>query len=219
MPAHGPDDVVLFDLDGTITEPAVGITASFRHALASVDHHVHPDEDLTWVIGPPIRDNLHRVGLPEHLHDEVITTYRSRHLEVGLYEADLIPGMADVLGELVADGRRIALATAKPLLQATLTLEHFGIDRWFAAVAGAHPDARTSTKASIVADVLAQLGHPPRATMVGDRRHDVDGGRANGCRTVAVGWGFAEPGELADAAPDVVVGTAAELLATLLAPW
>lgn len=207
---------VLFDLDGTLTDPAVGITGSFRHALASVDHHIDAEIDLNWVIGPSIRDNLHTVGVPEHLHDEVITSYRARHLEIGLYEADLIPGMVEVLGSLVADGRRLGLATAKPLLQAKLTLEHFGIDRWFSAVAGSHVDGRTSTKATIVSDVLVQLGVAgPDAAMVGDRRHDIDGGRENGATTIAVGWGFAVAGELDAAAPDHLVHTPAELLRLL----
>lgn len=209
-------DAVLFDLDGTLTDPASGITGSFRHALASVGHPVGTDVDLTWIIGPSMVENLTRHGLPDDLHEEAIVAYRSRHTDVGLYDATLLPGTIGLLDALVAANISIALATAKPVPQAVTTLEHFGIADRFAAVAGNSMDSRTPGKASIVADALAQLGRPHRAAMVGDRRHDVEAGQANGLTTVAVSWGYAEPGEITAAGPDHVVDTFGALAGLLI---
>lgn len=216
-------DAVLFDLDGTLTDPAVGITGSFRHALATVGHPVADDLDLTWMIGPSMGDNLIRHGLPEHLHADAITAYRARHIETGLFEATLHDGVVDVLDVLVRSGITLGLATAKPLLQAVTTLEHFGIADRFTVVGAATADGVTRSKAQIVAAALADLGHPSplpddvRVAMVGDRQHDINGGRHNGCVTVAVEWGYAEPGELDEVAPDHRVADMTQLLAVLTA--
>jgi len=206
---------VLFDLDGTLTDPASGITGSFRHALAAVGHPVGDDIDLTWMIGPSMRENLVRHGLPADLHDSAIDAYRARHTEVGLYDATLHAGTVELLDALARAGIAIALATAKPIPQAVRTLEHFGIADRFTVVAGAPPDGHIIGKVGIVADALARLFAPGRAAMVGDRRHDVEAGRANGCITIAVEWGYAEPGELDAASPDHRVDSF-ERLASLL---
>ncbi len=210
-------DAVLFDLDGTITDPLVGITASFRHALATVGHPVTEDVDLAWMIGPAIRHSFERHGLPGHLHDDAVVAFRARHTEVGLFEAVLIEGMVDVLDALVADGVPLALATAKPTPQAETTLTHFDLADRFLVVAGGVADGVPRSKTEIVADALSRLGiaDPARVAMVGDRHHDVDGARGNGCRSVAVTWGYAEAGELAASAPDHVVLDPAELLQVL----
>lgn len=214
-------DAVLFDLDGTLTDPAVGITTSFRHALAAVGHPVDDDVDLTWMIGPPLLDNFHRQGLPEHLYAEATRAFRTRHTEIGLFEATLHDGVHEMLDHLVDLGITLGLATAKPLEQALITLEHFEIADRFAVVGAAVADGRPKSKAEIVAEALAELGHPTplsdgvSVAMVGDRLHDVHGGRHNGCTTVAVEWGYAQPGELDDVEPDHRVTGVAELRSLL----
>ena len=210
-------DAVLFDLDGTLTDPAIGITASYRHAFVAVGHPVDDGIDLRWMIGPPLRENFVRHGLPDHLHDEAVVAFRTRHTEVGLFEAALISGIIDVLQGLVDDGIPLALATAKPVPQAIITLEHFGIARYFTVVAGGVADGLPRSKALIVADARAELGLAESAAvaMVGDRQHDINGGRSNGCVTVAVEWGYAEPGELDEVAPDHRVADPEALLAVL----
>ncbi len=213
-------DAVLFDLDGTLTDPAVGITGSFRHALASVGHPVADDVDLTWMIGPPLRDNFARHGLPEPLHADAVLAFRARHTATGLFEATLIPGIEAVLDGLAADGVTVGLATAKPTEQARTTLDHFGLADRFAVVAGGVADGLPRSKAMIVGDALAQLAEvglrdPSRMAMVGDRRHDVEGGRAHGVTTVAVGWGYAQPDEWADIEPHHQATDPVELLALL----
>lgn len=206
-------DAVLFDLDGTLTDPAEGITGAFRHAVASVGHPAEADADLTWIIGPAVRDNLARYGLPDEHHDLVVRTFRAHMTEVGLFQATVIAGIAQVLASLQDAGVPLALATAKPTYQAEISLEHFELDRYFTVVAGGVGDGIPRSKSLIVADALEQLGgpDPARVAMVGDRHHDVDGARANGCIAVAVTWGYAEAGEMDVAAPHHIVDTPVEL--------
>jgi phosphoglycolate phosphatase len=207
-------DAVLFDLDGTLTDPAEGITGSFRHALAAVGHPAHDDADLRWMIGPAIGDSLGRHGVPDDLHAEVTEAYRTRLRAVGLFQATLIDGVTAVLDELRADGIPLALASAKMIDMGETTLEHFGLRDRFDVVAGTLADGLPRTKGQIVGDALAALGNPDpsRVAMVGDRLHDIEGARDQGCIAVAVSWGFAEPGELDAHAPDHLVETPADLL-------
>jgi phosphoglycolate phosphatase len=210
-------DAVLFDLDGTLTDPAIGITGSFRHALAAVGHPADDDVDLRWMIGPALADSLARYGLPEEHHATVIEAYRSRLREVGLFQATLIDGITAVLDGLRTDGVPLALASAKMVDMGETTLEHLGLRDRFTAVAGTLADGLPRTKGQIVGDALAALGSPDpsRVAMVGDRLHDIEGAREQGCIAIAVSWGFAEPGELAAHAPDHVVEAPADLLPLL----
>jgi phosphoglycolate phosphatase len=210
-------DVVLFDLDGTLTDPYEGITGSYRYALALAGYPVSDDVDLSWVIGPGIWDNLDRLGVPPSEADTVVAAYRERHLAVGLYQAVVIPGIAQLVADLDQAGVRLALATAKTQSQGRATLVHFGLDTHFAVIGGA-PEHAPATKGEVVADVLERLGDLDlaRVVMVGDRRHDVDGAHENGLAAVGVGWGFAADGELEIAGADHLVATVVELRALLL---
>ena len=205
-------DAVLFDLDGTLTDPAEGITGSFRHAVASVGHPADDDADLTWIIGPSVRDNLTRYGVPDEHHDLVVTTFRAHMTEVGLFQATVIAGIAEVLASLHAADVPLALATAKPTNQAEISLDHFDLRRFFTVVSGNTLGAPIS-KGHIMANALDELGQPDptRVAMVGDRHHDIDGAHANGCIAVAVTWGYAEAGEMDLAKPHHLVDTPAEL--------
>ncbi|QTE30639.1 HAD hydrolase-like protein [Pengzhenrongella sicca] len=214
-----PYDAILFDLDGTLTDPEVGITASFRSALDAVGRSVPADVDLSWVIGPPIRENLGRLGVTAAELPRAVAAFRRRHLAVGLYEATLIPGIAGLLSRLDDAGVRLALATAKPAADGAVTLTHFGLAQYFAVIAG-NTERGTLSKADVVAHALRELGgvDPARVIMVGDRRHDIEGAAANGIAAIGVGWGFAADGELAAAGAARVATTVGELAGLLLAP-
>jgi phosphoglycolate phosphatase len=210
-------DAVIFDLDGTLTDPAPGIVGSFRHALAAVGRPAPEDQDLTWMIGPPIRANLVRYGLEEDLHEAAVDAYMARHSAVGLYDAVVHDGIAELLSDLRGAGRRIALATLKPVDQAEETLRHFGLDERFDVVGGRDPGALVDGKIDIVADVRRRLGGDA-PVMIGDRAQDVDAGIANGLATVVVDWGYAEPGEFDATPPTHRVATVADLRTLLLGP-
>lgn len=211
-------DAVLFDLDGTLTDPEVGITASYRYALAAAGRPVPADVDLSWMIGPPIGENLTLQGVTAAEMPVAVEAYRRRHLDTGLYEADLVPGIADLVKDLEAAGVRVALATGKPTEEGELTLEHFGLTHLFTVVAGTTDDL--PTKSDVVADALRRLGHPDpeRVAMVGDRRHDIEGAAANGLASIGVEWGFAADGELAAAGADHIAATVDDLARLLMAP-
>ena len=202
-------DTVLFDLDGTLTDPEVGITASYRYALAAVGRPAY-DGDLSWVIGPPLPENLTLLGVPAQDMSRAADAYRRRHLAVGLYQAELVPGIAELVGRLDAAGVRLALASAKPTVMGELTLAHFGLAGHFTVIDG-DTTPSSLTKAEIITGALGLLGgpDPARVAMVGDRRHDIAGAAANGVVSVGVAWGFAADGELAGA--DHVVASVAEL--------
>jgi phosphoglycolate phosphatase len=204
-------DVVLLDLDGTITDPYEGISGSYRHALASVGYPVPDHDDLRWAIGPGIRQNIDRLGVPPERTEEVVKAYRERHVQVGLYQATLIPGMATLLAQLAEAGCRLALATAKTPEQGVETLRYFDLRQHFTVIGGA-PNGFGS-KGEIISEVLKELGSPDpsRTIMVGDRDHDVIGAHENGLEAVGVRWGFAGPGELEAAKTEHIVDSATQL--------
>lgn len=209
-------DAVLFDLDGTLTDPAVGIVDSFRHALGSIGYPVAPDDDLRWMIGPPIKDNFATFGVPDTLHDDALAAFRERHLEVGLFDVVLHPGVPELLDALRTSGSAIAVATFKPTPQAEQTIEHLGLVDAVDAVVGVAHDFAETGKGPIIDEALDRLGRSGPAVMIGDRHHDLSAGRSRGCTTVGVRWGYASPGELESCEPDHLVTTIAELGTVLL---
>jgi phosphoglycolate phosphatase len=209
--------VVLFDLDGTLTDPHVGITVSMQHALAAVGVTVEDPDELTWCIGPPIIDNFARFGVTGDRALDALAAYRERYDRVGAFENRVYDGIPELLAGLDGDGRRLAVATSKAEHSARIILEHFGLIHHFEFVGGASPDSVRSVKADVVSYVLVNLDRPDpsSAVMVGDRHHDIDGARLNRLASIAVTWGFAVGDELEAAEPDRIVSTIPELARAL----
>lgn len=195
--------LVIFDLDGTLTDSAAGVVESFRHALNAVGVDV-PDGDLAaLVVGPPMHHTLSALGLGSRVTD-AIAAYRAEYTERGWSMNALFDGVADVLADLRAAGVRLAVATSKSEPIARRILEHFGIDTQFEVIAGASVDGLRSTKSDVVGHALAQLQPlPERVLMVGDRAHDVEGAAEHGIATVVVGWGYGQCDATGDAAAHV----------------
>ncbi|NLH82271.1 MAG: HAD hydrolase-like protein [Phyllobacteriaceae bacterium] len=216
-----PDGIatVLFDLDGTLTDPKVGITVSIRHAMAELGRPLGPEVDLDWCIGPPLIDAFARLLDGDRtLAEAGVAAYRARYGTVGLYENEVYPGIPDLLAALVADGRRVVLATSKPRVFAARILEHFGLDRAFAAVHGSELDGTRVHKTDLVPWIRdVEAIDPATAVMIGDREHDVVGARAAGIATIGVAWGYGADGELAAAGAERVVDRVADLADLLLA--
>ena len=190
--------LVIFDLDGTLTDSAEGIVASFRHALAAIDAEV-PEGDLTGrIVGPPMHVTLTGLGLGERA-DEAIAAYRADYTSRGWAMNSLFEGIPQLLSDLRTAGVRLAVATSKAEPTALRILEHFELADYFDVIAGASVDGSRSSKADVVAHALSQLHPlPDRVLMVGDRAHDVEGAAEHGIDTVVVGWGdgatdFLEP--------------------------
>jgi phosphoglycolate phosphatase-like HAD superfamily hydrolase len=182
--------LVIFDLDGTLTDSAEGIVASFRHALGQIGAEV-PDGDLVQrIVGPPMHVTLGSMGLGERA-DEAITAYRADYTTRGWSMNQMFDGIEALLTDLRAAGVRLAVATSKAEPTAQRIVEHFGIDEHFEVIAGASVDGTRSAKADVLAHALTQLHPvPERVLMVGDRSHDVEGAAAHGIDTVVVEWGY-----------------------------
>jgi phosphoglycolate phosphatase len=182
--------LVIFDLDGTLTDSAQGIVSSFRHALGEVGAVV-PDGDLaSRIVGPPMHHTLREMGLGTDT-DAAIAAYRADYSSRGWAMNRLFDGIAGLLTDLKAAGVRLAVATSKAEPTARRILAHFGLDGHFEVIAGASVDGSRATKSDVVAHALAQLHPlPDRVLMVGDRSHDVEGAAEHGIDTVVVGWGY-----------------------------
>lgn len=210
---------VIFDLDGTLVDPAGGITDGIAAALAAEGLPVPSQDLLDAMIGPKLSDSLLSVAMvPAAKLDAVIRRYRQYYLATGIGQSRLYPGIKDVLEGFVAAGRPVAVATQKPEGLAQIVLRHHGIDALFQSIRGS-ADNESSTegpvgKASIIAEALTDLS-TRHAVMVGDRAQDVAGAIANGLDCIGVAWGFAPDGELDDAGAVTVVDTTAGLVAAI----
>jgi len=183
-------ELVIFDLDGTLTDSAAGIVASFRHALAHIGAPV-PGGDLAQrLVGPPMHHTLAAMGLGDQA-EAAIAAYRADYTTRGWAMNSVFDGIVPLLEDLLAAGVRLAVATSKAEPTARKILAHFGLDGFFEVVAGASVDGTRAAKSDVVAHALQQLEPlPERVLMVGDRRHDADGAAAHGIDTVLVGWGY-----------------------------
>ncbi|MGJ3189927.1 HAD family hydrolase [Paenarthrobacter nitroguajacolicus] len=207
---------VIFDLDGTLVDPAGGITGGISAALQEMGLPVPEQAVLNSMVGPKLSDSLlHLANVPAELVDETIDRYRRHYRESGIAQSKLYPGISDLLEFFAESGRPVAVATQKPQSIAQLVLEHHNIADFFVSIRGAADDESvgantTSGKVEIVGAALADL-HSQPAVMVGDRHQDVAGAMANGLDCIGVTWGFAPDGELEEAGAVAVVGTALEL--------
>jgi phosphoglycolate phosphatase len=203
--------VVLFDLDGTLSESEPGIMSSLRRAFEVHDIAPLTPEQERTLLGPPWATSLPPFVGADRV-DAVIATYREYYGSTGMFETTCYAGVPDLLDELRARGVRLAVSTSKPETFAVPILERLGLSGYFETVAGDTLDGARGSKALVIDETLYRLGHPDvtRTLMVGDRVHDVEGAAAHGIGTLGAGWGYGTPAELARAL--AVYGSAAELL-------
>jgi phosphoglycolate phosphatase len=211
---------VIFDLDGTLVDPAGGITDGIASALRAVGLPVPGQDLLHSMIGPKLSDSLLTVAqVPAELLDEVIRLYREYYVATGIAQSRIYPGVREVLESFAAAGLPVAVATQKPQRLARTVLEHHGMDGLFHGIHGSADDESAVEgipvgKTGIIAAALKDLD-TQHAVMVGDRAQDVSGAIANGLDCIGVAWGFAPDGELEEAGAVAIVETA-EGLAELI---
>lgn len=209
--------VVLFDLDGTLTNPGVGIANSVRHALTALRLPQLSSAQLRSFVGPPLQESFSALGLMQNEVDAAVDAYRAYFVDKGMYENHVYEGIADMLTALSPHAVRLAVATSKPTVFAQRILEHFGLDVFLEQVVGAELDGTRRHKHEVIAEVLARLDCPSHdAVMVGDMAQDVVGAAKVGLSCIGVSWGYGEPGELETAGAKCVVSTPEELLTSLL---
>lgn len=223
-------EYLLFDLDGTLTDSGEGITKSVQYGLKSVGIEVEDLEELRRFVGPPLDCSLREFY---HLEEEqikfVIGKYRERYNKVGKFENALYPGIAALLKDMKKRGKHLAVASSKPEVFVRQILKHFNVEQYFEVIVGSGLDGSLGTKAEVVEEALRQLfakekgqkvtlskEECEKTAMIGDRRFDVEGGKAYGLVTIGVEYGFPEEGELKEAKADYIVRTVEELHSLLL---
>lgn len=197
---------VLFDLDGTLTNPCIGITNSVIYALERLEYEVPPREELRCFIGPPLAESFRKYfGMDEQTAVEGVRLYREYFADRGIFENKLMDGAEELLCELRRRGTRIFLATSKPREFTERIISHFGISEYFDYVGAATMDGRIGEKHEVILDVLENTGaNPNECLMVGDRLHDIVGAHKFGIKCCAVLCGFGSPEEFDEYGADFV---------------
>lgn len=211
--------VILFDLDGTLTDSKEGILRCVEYALVQCAQPVPEKAQLELFLGPPLYDSFQQIcGMAPTEAEKAVRLYRERFSKIGLFENEVYPGIPELLIHLRDAGKILAVATSKPEVYARRILEHFDLLPYFTALAGCDLHREGETKADMIALCLQRLGNPsPEVTvMVGDRKHDIEGARANHLPTVGVQYGYAPPGELEAYGAQWIVQDVASLEALLL---
>ena len=213
---------LLFDLDGTLTDPKVGICTCVQYALKSFDID-EPDLDrLEPFIGPPLKDSFMQFyHLTEEQAEKAIEKYRERFQDVGLFENEMYAGIPRMLAELKSVGVKLAVASSKPTVYVKRILEHFDIAKYFDAVVGSELDGTRVNKDEVVQEALRQLfGEQAvdkgKVYMIGDRHFDVEGAHALGIESVGVTYGYGSMEELKAAKSEYIVRSVEELHKFLL---
>lgn len=205
----------LFDLDGTLTDPAIGITNSVMHALEKYNIRVKDRSELYPFIGPPLTDSFRKYfGFTEEQANQAVVYYREYFRDTGIFENKVYDGIPELLAELKKRGCKVALATSKPYEFAVRILKHFQLYDYFDFFGAATMDGRITKKADVIAVLLRELGNADKSEMlmIGDRDQDIAGAKANGLRSAGVLWGYGSEEELTGAGADYLAAKPEDLL-------
>jgi len=220
-PAQAGDQspqAILFDLDGTLTDPREGITRSIAYALERMGLEPPALDQLTFAIGPPLRPTLARLigdETPAAI-ERALALYRERFAAVGLFENAVYDGIAEALRTLAERGATLYVATSKPRVYAERIVRHFGLDAHFAAIHGCELDGTREDKRELLAHLLPHHGvSAAHAAMIGDRGADMVAARHHGVRAVGALWGYGTREELEQAGAQSLCARPSELAAHL----
>lgn len=206
-------DIILFDLDGTLTDPGLGITNSVAYALRYYGIEVEDRKSLYTFIGPPLGDSFMKYyGFSEEKAMEAIGVYREYFRDKGLYENEVYEGVRELLEKIKASGRKIVLATSKPEEFSVRILEHFDLMKYFDVVAGASMDEKRNKKGDVIKYAMEKGGFTAeKAIMIGDREHDVFGAKENDLPSIGVLYGYGSEDELKNAGADYIAETVEDI--------
>ena len=200
-----------FDLDGTLTESGIGITRSVAYALKKHGITETDQAKLDRFVGPPLIDSFMRYyGFTKEQAVQAVADYREYYAVTGIFENRVYDGVVEMLNVLRQHGVRCILATSKPDGYANQILEHFGLAEYFDFVAGATMDEKRTKKSDVIAYALAETG-AENVVMVGDREHDILGGKENGLATIGVLYGYGNKSELEASGADFIAETALDI--------
>lgn len=207
---------LLFDLDGTLTDPREGILRCIRHAFGEIGAALPSEEAMEQCIGPPLRDGLRCLLDSDELADRALVAFRKEYGRAGLLENRVYPGLEDALRNLHESRMPMFVATSKPQEFAVRTIDHFGWRSFFRKIYGCGFDGSLGEKTDLLRHLIREEALDPDDTfMIGDRKYDIVAARENGIRSIAVLWGFGSAEELRDA--DASCASPSELIATVFA--
>jgi phosphoglycolate phosphatase len=211
--------VILFDLDGTLSDPKVGITKSVQYALQKLNI-IEPDIDkLECFIGPPLQVTFaEQYGFDEEKTQKAIHFYRERFKETGMFENELYSGIPLLVKTLREHTFKLVVATSKPTLFADQILKHFNIDHYFELVVGSNLDGTRTSKTEIIQCILDKYKehHLDDFIMIGDRKHDVIGANNTGIDSIGVTFGYGSFEELSHSNPTYIVNSVDQLKELLI---
>jgi phosphoglycolate phosphatase len=207
-------DYLFFDLDGTLTDPALGITNSFKYALDYFGVEIPSYETLCTFIGPPLQDTFKNLL---HFEDEkipeAIKKYREYFAEKGLFENSVYPGIPELLSTLKQNGKKLVVATSKPEDFSVRIIEHFGLTQYFENVCGSLKDETRTKKDEVIAYAIERNGITDKSKilMIGDRKHDILGAKKVGIKSCGVLFGYGNREELETAGADFIAENVSQL--------
>jgi phosphoglycolate phosphatase len=208
---------LFWDLDGTLTNPRVGIVRCVQYALQKANLPVPPEADLLWVIGPPLQDSFAQLA-PQASESEVwelVDKYRERYSETGMFENEVYQGIPELLGSVTP--KKNYLATSKAQAFARHILDHFQLAGFFHGAYGSEFDGRRSDKAELIQYILeTEKIAAAEAVMIGDRKFDIIGAKKTGMLSIGITWGYGSREELESAGADAIVDSPEELRMLLL---
>lgn len=207
-------DVILFDLDGTLTDSSPGIMNSIVYALKKCNISVENTDDLRKFLGPPLHESFRDFyGFDDEKSMEAVGFYREYFSTKGLLENEVYSRIRELLEDLKDNGKRLILATSKPQPFTDRIMEHFDLAKYFEFIAGSTMDGTRSKKAEVIAYALESCGIMGKSNvvMVGDREHDIIGAKTVGIDSIGVEYGYGDYDELSDAGATYIVKTVEEL--------
>lgn len=207
-------DVILFDLDGTLTDSGLGITNSVAYSLKKYGIEVSDRTELYKFIGPPLKESFEKYyGFSSEEAGRAVEYYREYYTDKGIFENAVYEGIEELLQEIQRSGKTAIVATSKPEVFAKRILEHFGLAKYFNDIVGANMDETRTKKDEVISHVLQSCDIPDqtKVLMIGDREHDILGAKKAGIDSLGVLFGFGDYEELENAGADYIVETVEDI--------
>ncbi|HEY9804743.1 MAG TPA: HAD family hydrolase [Leptolyngbyaceae cyanobacterium] len=206
---------ILFDLDGTLTDPKLGITRCIQYALVELGYPPPEADELLWCIGPPIQESFSQL-LQTCDHDvlkEAIALYRRRYSTIGLWENTLYPQIPETVKEIRFAGYKTFVATSKPHIYANQIIEYFGLSSLFDGVYGSELDGTRVVKGELIDYILVTENLlSADVVMVGDRKHDIIGAKLHNITAIGVTYGYGTEEELKTHGADKIAHSPEEII-------
>ncbi|MEI5908933.1 HAD family hydrolase [Bacillus spongiae] len=211
--------ILLFDLDGTLSDPKIGITKSVQYALKKMNIDEPSIDKLEAFIGPPLQDSFAQFyDMNEETTKTALDFYRERFKEKGMFENTLYPMIPELLTSLKEQHYKLVVATSKPTVFAEEILKYFQINSYFDLIVGSHLNGTRRAKTDIIQYILNQYqdNSIDDFIMIGDRKHDIIGAQNTEIDSIGVTYGYGSIEEIQQAEPTYIVPSVEGLFQLLL---